>query len=388
VERAELKALLRQSGCAVERGEFTYLSDPKWTPEERRQADAAMAASGRAAREGGRGWLGVRTGGTSGGLKLARHDEETLGAAVRGFCEHFGLARVNAVNVLPVHHVSGLMSLVRSAATGGRHVAWDWKRLERGDVPILEGLKGDWVISLVPTQLQRLLSSPATVTWLRKFGVVFLGGGPAWAELTEAAAAAELRVSLSYGMTETAAMVAALRPEEFLSGDRSCGAALPHARIGVESSGVISITGHSVFRGYAPEWRDTRDFVTEDVGALDGRGHLHVHGRRDAVIISGGKKVHPAEVEAALRASGEFKDVAVVGIPDAEWGEIVVACYPAGAGTLGSKPNLETAIARLPAFQRPKRFIPLGNWPRDAQGKISRAKLRQAIALADARLSP
>ena len=93
MERGELKALLRATGCVEDRGEFWFLRDPA-----RGGADVAEAERGG---EGGAGWLGVATGGTSGGVRWARHDELTLGAAVRGFCEHFGIERVNAVGVLP-----------------------------------------------------------------------------------------------------------------------------------------------------------------------------------------------------------------------------------------------------------------------------------------------
>jgi O-succinylbenzoic acid--CoA ligase len=95
------------------------------------------------------------------------------------------------------------------------------------------------------------------------------------------------------------------------------------------------------------------------------------------MIITGGKKVQPTEVEAALRESGEFADVAVLGVPDAEWGEAVVACYPAG----GREPDLARAVAALAGTHRPKRFVALADWPRNAQGKLDRARLAAAIAL-------
>src|ERR1019366_3800728 len=344
MERAELRALVLAAGCAVERGEAVFLRDPNWKTDQisKFQVPTAKVAGG---------WLCVPTGGTSGGVKFSRHDEHTLTAAVRGFCEHFGLAQVNAVDVLPAHHASGLMARVRCAATGGEHVTWDWKRLEAGETPTVVG--GDWVLSLVPTQLQRLLGSRRAVSWLREFEIIFLGGGPVWPELAEAAARAQLRVALSYGMTETAAMVAAQRPEEFQAGERSCGSALPHAQVSVDAEGAVRVAGESVFHGYWPEWREERQFQTEDLGRIDEHGHLHILGRRDAVIITGGKKVQPAEVEAALRASGEFADVAVVGVPDAEWGEAVVACYPPGE----PRPNLARAVAALAGHLRPKRFV-------------------------------
>ena len=319
----------------------------------------------------------IPTGGTGGGVRFARLDERTLTAAVAGFCAHFGLERVNAVGVLPPHHVSGLMARVRCAATGGEYLAAEWKSIEAGRRPLLS--KANWVISLVPTQLQRLLQSPDAVVWLRGFRVIFVGGGPVWPELAEAAAAAELPVSLSYGMTETAAMVTALRPAEFLAGDRSSGAALPHARIALTNEGVITITGESVFRGYFPGECVSRELVTEDLGRIDERGQLHVHGRRDAVIITGGEKVQPAEVEAALRASGEFVDVAVVGVPDPAWGQVVVACYPAG-GAQPDDAKVAAALAGLAGYKRPKRFVAVADWPRNAQGKLNRVAVIAAVA--------
>jgi O-succinylbenzoic acid--CoA ligase len=400
MERAELRKLVEATGCAVERGGFVFLCDPKWGAEELAQLEEILAevereASG--ARD--RGWLCVPSGGTSGRLKFARHDERTLGAAASGFCGHFGLARVNAVDVLPGHHVSGLMARVRCAATGGRHVAWSWKELEAGVRPELTAELDGWVLSLVPTQLQRLMGSTAAIEWLQNFRVIFVGGGPAWAELTEEAAKTQLPVSLCYGMTETAAMVTALRPEEFAVGVRSCGAVMPHARVEIVDdatgaavvageTGLVRIEGASLFRGYVSgaaagvgEERTAeggRSFVTEDLGRIDAAGRLQVIGRRDAVIITGGKKVFPAEVEAVLRASGEFADVAVMGRADADWGQRVVAFYPAG-GKAPEIKRVEAALEAVAGYKRPKQFIAVAVWPRNEQGKVNRATLMRVL---------
>ena len=379
MERAELITLLRTTGCAEERDGFTFLCDPNWSAADRARVGELQKFELRTSNfEIDSGWLCVPTGGSGGGVRFARHDEHTLTAAVEGFCAHFGLERVNAVGVLPPHHVSGLMARVRCAATGGVHVPWEWKRLESGDLPQLQGEDAPWVLSLVPTQLQRLLALSAAAAWLRGFRIIFVGGGPVWPELADAAARAGLPVSLNYGLTETAAMVAALRPAEFLAGARSCGAALPHARIAIGGEGAITVAGESVFRGYFPEERPSREFMTEDLGRLDEQGHLHVLGRRDAVIITGGKKVQPAEVEAALRVSGEFADVAVVGVPDPEWGQLVVACY-ATADRPPDLARMPVALQGLAAFKRPKRFVPIADWPRNAQGKLNRAALLAAL---------
>lgn len=349
-----------------------FLGDPGWAANQRSPWEPLVAEALRRGDPGReQGWLMIPTGGTSGGMRFARHGQDTLHAAVQGFCGHFGIDRVNAVGVLPLYHVSGLMSLLRCALTRGAYVPWDWKALESGERPELGA--GDWVISLVPTQLQRLLPEPAAVDWLRRFRIIFLGGGPAWPELADSAAAAGLRISLSYGLTETAAMVAALRPEAFLAGARSVGSTLPHAHIEIGVEGAIAVTGESVFHGYYPDWREERWFETGDLGRLDEHGHLHVLGRRAAVIITGGKKVQPIEVESALRASGEFDDVAVLGVPDAEWGEAVVAFYPASK----IAPDHARATNALAGFQRPKQFIAVESWPRNALGKLDRAALRR-----------
>ncbi len=402
MERAVLKRLAQETACAAEHGGFVFLRDPGWGSSEQAEFGLVAAEAGRSTKTK-RGWLCISTGGTSGRVRFARHDEETMGAAARGFCDHFGLDRVNAVDVLPAHHVSGFMARVRCAVSNGAHLPWAWKRLEAGDRPALPA-GGGWVLSLVPTQLQRLLGGAdgarreRTVTWLRRFEVILLGGGPVWPALAEAAAREGLRVSLSYGMTETAAMVTALRPGEFAAGARSCGAALPHARVELEDEetgdvysgfnhtgrvGRVRVAGPGVFRGYLSGAAGAAGpggvLLTEDLAFLDERGGLNIAGRRDTVIITGGKKVLPAEVEAVLRSSGAFADIAVVGVPDAEWGERVVACYPAGGAQPGWEAG-ERAVYSLSGYKRPARFIPVSPWPRNAQGKVNRGRLRALAA--------
>lgn len=375
MERAELRRLLEATGVAEEREGVFFLCDPRWGKAEREQVRKLRELRANDGAE--EGWVCVPTGGTSGAIKFARHDERTLGAAARGFVEHFGIQKVNAVDVLPPFHVSGLMARVRCAVSGGTHVAWEWKRLERGERPVVSEDE-PWVLSLVPTQLQRLLAAKEAAEWLRRFRVVLIGGAPAWKELLDAAAEARVRVALSYGMTETAAMVAAQRPEEFFAGDRSSGTAMPHAKIVCGADGAIAIEGASLFRGYWPERQAARSLETSDEGEIDENGRLHVHGRRDAVIITGGEKVNPLEVEAVLRASGQFEDVAVVGVPDAEWGAAVVACYPHGERAIDCS-AVERGLAALAGFKRPKRFVAVAEWPRNEQGKVRRSDLVREV---------
>lgn len=359
-----------------------FLGNPGWGEAERVQAQQIVAGRGDARFDRTRGWLMIPTGGSSGRLKFARHDAGTMAAAVRGFARHFELPVVNALGVLPLFHVSGLMAWMRCAMTGGEYRAWDWKDLASGAWPELPESK-TWVTSLVPTQLDRLLREPRAAERLRRLRVIFLGGAPAWPDLLERASEARLPLSLSYGMTETAAMVTASRPGEFLAGDRSSGTALPHARVELNDEGIVRLGGPALFRGYYPDWRHERKlFDTADLGRFDERRRLHLLGRHDATIITGGEKVPPAEVEATLRPAAGTPEFAVIGVPDPEWGERVVCVYPADAA-------FDVVLARAAARQlsgprRPKAFIALREWPRSEAGKLNRARLVE-LAVAELR---
>jgi O-succinylbenzoic acid--CoA ligase len=347
-----------------------FLADPAWREAER----AVLHAHSKAAGSGERGWLMIPTGGAGGGLKFARHDAATLAAAVRGFTSHFAMERVNSLGLLPLHHVSGLMAWMRCVVTGGEYVPWSWREIEAGNLPARP--LDDFCLSLVPTQLQRILASPSSIRWLRTLRVVFVGGGPAWEGLLDAAAGHGIPLSPCYGATETAAMVAALRPGEFLDGARGCGSPLAHARIEIAGGGQVRVTAESLFRGYFPDSRDERTWTTGDIGSFDARGSLVIHGRSDDVIVTGGEKVAPGEVEEALRSSGEFDDIAVIGLPDPDWGQVVAACHPPRVAAQ-DRSRIDAALAGLAPFKHPKRYVVVQAWPRNAQGKINRAEIRR-----------
>ena len=103
---------------------------------------------------------------------------------------------------------------------------------------------------------------------------------------------------------------------------------------------------------------------------------MRVSGRRDAIVITGGKKVDVARVELALRSSGEFSDLVVIGLPDPEWGEAVTACYPA-ADSAPDFGRIQARLKELATFEHPRRYLPIADWPRNLQGKINRAELKR-----------
>ena len=336
----------------------------------------------------------IPTGGTSGQLKFAHHTWATLTAAVRGFCSHFqpDNTPINTCCVLPLYHVSGLMQALRTWLTNGQLFIIPFKSL-LSPSSLLSNPPAYAYLSLVPTQLSRLLAAGQS-PWLRQCHAVLLGGAPPWPALLDQAKTHQIPVCLSYGMTETGAMVTAMRSQDFDPSNLSSGRALPHAAIRVENGGrqlptgeigQIVVTSSAIAHGYhnAPSSSFAgQTFYTDDLGYLDDSGQLHITGRASGKIISGGENIFPAEVEAALRRSGQVLSVCVVGLPDADWGEAVSAAYvPAHRNV--SIDSLKVALdksGQLSRYKYPKRWFALGSLPENAQGKINRPALLAQLA--------
>lgn len=342
----------------------------------------------------------IPTGGTSGKIRFAMHTWETLTASVQGFREHFAVDRVHSFCVLPLYHVSGLMQFMRSFISEGRFVTLPWKTIETEGTIAEHSSQGmnpeDFFLSLVPTQLQRLLSQPNVPDrWLSRFRAILLGGAPAWSSLLEAARSYSLPLAPTYGMTETASQIATLHPEDFLRGDSSgnllcdcSGKTLPHARITLQNAigeqleagqtGRITIQADSLMLGYYPNLLNGTTYQPDDVGFFDAQNYLHIVGRNSSKIITGGENVFPAEVEAAILATKLVKDVCVVGTPDSTWGQIVTAVYV--PEPTASWDTLTIALERtLSKVKRPKRWVAIDRLPRNLQGKINREQLSKKL---------
>ncbi|HBB32056.1 MAG TPA: 2-succinylbenzoate-CoA ligase, partial [Cyanobacteria bacterium UBA8803] len=359
----------------------------------------------------------IPTGGSSGQIRFTIHTWQTLMTSVSGFYQYFGCKPVHSFCVLPLYHVSGLMQFLRSLTTGGRMAILPFKALIAGEGRDINPT--GFFISLVPTQLQRLLSADAA-NWLSRFQTVLLGGAPAWQSLLDEARRHRIRLSPTYGMTETASGVVTLRPEAFLTGNNSCGQVLPHARVTVRSAtgeilganetGIITIQAHSLALGYytpaetilshwvdAPllrkngkmvngEYSDGRDInlksqlqnlQSDDLGFFDQQGYLTIIGRRSNKIITGGENVFPAEVEAAILASQLVADVGVIGLSDRYWGQAVTAVYVPRSPDI-SPDILQKAVAdKLCKFKRPKYWVAVDAMPRNGQGKLNYEQLKE-----------
>ncbi|MEA5578269.1 2-succinylbenzoate--CoA ligase [Anabaena sp. UHCC 0451] len=325
-------------------------------------------------------WIMIPTGGSSGKIKFAIHTWETLTASVEGFTEYFQLNSVNSFCVLSLYHVSGLMQFMRSFTTGGKLFITSFKEIESQRIPNID--ISDFFISLVPTQLQRLLQKPELTAWLSSFETVLLGGAPAWEELLEKARFHQIRLAPTYGMTETASQVATLKPDDFLNGKNNSGQILPHAEITIDNiTGNINIKAKSLALGYYPQlWENPDNLLVDDIGFFDAEEYLHILGCSSHKIISGGENIYPIEVELAIIKTNMIVDVCVIGIPDKIWGQALTAIY------IPKNPDItileiQTQLKnQLTKFKIPKYWIPLPNLPRNYQGKINRQQLQQ-IAL-------
>jgi O-succinylbenzoic acid--CoA ligase len=325
------------------------------------------------------------TGGSTAGLRFAIHHWEQFELAVSGFQKHFKTEKINNCCVLPLYHAGGLMQTLRSVLTDGALAFPSWTRISEGLIPDLE--PDDYFISLVPTQLRRLLQREDTVEWLKAFRTVLIGGAAASEPLLDKARSSGIKLAPSYGLTETAAMVASHLPEDFLQGRSGAGRPLPHAEITVQnesgnvvpsgSPGRIIIKTDTLSQGYYPatELPMNDGFITGDEGYFDRAGDLHILGRIDQIIITGGEKVEPVEVETAVFATGMVKDVWVTGRPDSEWGQRVTAVYVPNDAEVTPEILKKSLGDKLSPFQIPKLWIPLKNIPRNPAGKIERDQI-------------
>ncbi|MGH7287928.1 MAG: class I adenylate-forming enzyme family protein, partial [Myxococcota bacterium] len=194
------------------------------------------------------------------------------------------------------------------------------------------------------------------------------------------------RTRIYYGSTE-AGCATTLPDADVLRKPGSVGAASPGVELRLGEAGEICVKSPFLMDGYFDDAEATaaalRDgwYHSGDVGALDAEGYLSIVGRLKDVIRTGGESVSPAEVEAALADAPGVKELAVVGIPDAHWGEVVCAVVVAAPGTA---PTLEELRAhcegRLAGFKRPRRLERLDALPRTAAtGQVQRALLVERI---------
>ncbi|NYI93997.1 O-succinylbenzoic acid--CoA ligase [Streptomonospora nanhaiensis] len=318
---------------------------------------------------------------TSGSTGAPKGVELTAGALTASV--HASLSRIGArpadpwLCLLPPAHISGLLVLVRALVTGARPLH---QRFDPATV-LATARRHRPHVSLVPTQLHRLLAAGAD---LSAFNTILLGGAAAPEHLLAAARAAGGTVVTTYGMSETC------------GGCVYDGLPLDGVRARLDDDGRILLAGPALFSGYrldpaatAAHTRTdsdgTRWFATSDLGVFDAEGRLRVRGRADDVINTGGHKVVAGEVAALLARLDSVGEAVVVGRPDPEWGQRVTAVVvPADPAAPPSLADLRDWVRRhLPAYAAPRELDLRAALPLLASGKPDLVALRRAPAARD-----
>lgn len=319
----------------------------------------------------------IPSGGTSGKIRFCVHTLNTLSAAVGSLFQFHGRKPLNSVSPLPVFHVSGLMPVLRACLTGGMVHLAHWKAIEAGAFPSLPGNPSS--ISLVPTQLARLVRIRGGLQFLHGFDSIYIGGGKTPPGLVNTIRGEKLPVLFVYGMTETAAMVVAGTRASTDGAGNIWGRALPGVSTHLSSDQEISIKTKSLFHGYYPEDSELNEYLTGDIGRWVTGELLQIMGRKDLLINFGGEKINPEEIESVLSDCLGRADLAVSSIPDEEWGELLVAVFETELPSDEIEMLKSTLATTLAPHKIPKRFITGTAIPRSAFGKVNRAELRRCL---------
>jgi O-succinylbenzoic acid--CoA ligase len=260
---------------------------------------------------------------------------------------------------LPASYVAGVQVVCRSLVAGHEPV------LLEDHESFAEAARDADFVSLVPTQLHRLLETDADA--LRSFHTVLLGGGPIDPALRRRAEGAGVRVVATYGSAETA------------GGCVYDGYALDGVAVALDPGGRIRIGGPTLFEGYDGDPDGTAEalvdgwFQTSDAGRLDEDGRLHVLGRVDDIVVSGGVNVPAPAVAARLREHPDVVAAEVLGVPDEEWGNRLVAFVVGALSLEDARAWVGETHARSWA---PRQLVVLDEIPLLRNGKPDRLTLR------------
>ena len=323
------------------------------------------------------------TSGTTGRPKGAVLSHGNLLASVRGLEIAWRWTPDDIlILALPLFHMHGLgVGLHGSLAVGAKVVLLSEFNVDE----VVDSItKFDATMFFgVPTMYSRLLESPEA-TELEQLRLCVSGSAPLPAELHQSIhRVTGQHVLERYGMTETAMLVS--NPYEGERRPGSVGFPLPGVEVRLEGDPAeIQVKGPNVFSGYweRPE-ENTAAFVdgwfrTGDLGAIDPEGYLSIVGRAKELIISGGFNVYPREVEEVISEYEPIQECAVVGIPDEEWGEVVVAFVVAEREIEDEEIKIFVG-ERLAHYKRPRRTYTLERLPRNALGKVQKHRLMGQI---------
>lgn len=311
--------------------------------------------------------------------------------------------------VTPLHHAAGALRIATAAINGTTIVLGE--RFE--PLTFVETLERERIKScnMVPAMIQRLLDEVPDIA-RRDFSaldVIYYGAAPiSVALLRRALEVFRCDLIQGYGLTESAGGIAYLneydhakalagRPELL----RSTGRAVVLAEIRIVDErgnevprgtiGELVVRGPNVMRGY---WRDpeaTAEALRDgwlhsgDAASMDEEGYIYLHDRLKDMVVTGGVNVYPREIENALAEHPAIADVAVIGVPDARWGEALLAVCVARGAPPSEAELIEFCRARLGGYKVPRRYSFVSALPRNASGKVLKRVLREPHWAAESR---
>lgn len=296
----------------------------------------------------------------------------------------------------PLFHTAGSAYAHCAVQSGGTIVLLD----ELSPASVLEAIEEQGVNQalLVPALIRMLLDSPACgSTDFSSLRRILYGSSPVpVSTLREALEVFDCDFEQGYGLTESVGPVAMLRPGDHAAGRKlqSCGKAVPGTEIRVVDPagkdcaigevGEIIVSGLQLMKAYWNRPDATREVIRDgwlysgDAGYFDADGYLFIHDRLKDMIVSGGENVYPAEVENVLTACDKIAEVAIIGVPDEQWGEAVKAIVVRTPGSdISAKDIAAYAREHIAAFKCPKSIDFVDSIPRNPAGKVLKKILRE-----------
>jgi fatty-acyl-CoA synthase len=346
------------------------------------------------------------TSGTTGRPKGAMRSHEGNALIALATALEFGLTRDDTgLLVMPLCHANSLYFGVTFAMLGATIVVNDRSHFDPAELLALLAREHITFTSLVPTHYVMMLGLPAETKAqhdLSRVGKLLVSSAPARRDTKLAILElfANGKLFELYGSTE-AGWVTILRPDEQIDHLGSVG----REWVGSGAIKLLDADGNEVrdgdvgelhsrtsyvFGGYWKNAEKTRECFrglwcsVGDMARRDERGFIHLVDRKSNMIISGGENIYPSEVEAVLGAHPAVQDVAVIGVPDATWGEAVQAVVVPRPGPPPSERELlDWCRARMAGFKRPRAVLFVGDadMPRTATGKIQHRVLRERIVV-------
>ncbi len=335
------------------------------------------------------------TSGTSGVMKAVPHSWRNHRASAEGSAANLGVrSDDNWLCVIPLCHIGGLAIVTRSLFYGtamtvrrGFDTAAVLETVREGSISLL---------SLVPTMLQRMVDADAAfdASSSPALRAILLGGAAAPRALWDEAVSRGLPVLGTYGLTETCSQVVTASPADMARMAGSAGRPIDGAEIRIQdengavlpndAAGEICIRGAMVAAGYLRNAELSAErfvrgwFHTGDVGMIDREGCLHVLGRRDDMIVTGGENVYPSEIEDVLARHAAVREAAVTGVADEDWGQRIAAVVVLSEHVAFAE-LADWCRRELAGYKIPRLWMQMDALPRTASGKLLRDEVREIM---------